>query len=178
MLTPHEQHGKAKLLATVLAVLIIAGVVAIADHMRSKSPAVAITTTSTPTSTTASGTANTVANSGSTTPPVASGSPTTAASGFTDGTYNATNSYFVPSGDQSIKVDVTLKSGVITAASIQNSESDPTSAQFQEDFAAQYKSYVIGKRIGSLRLSVIAGASDTTIGFSSALNQIASRAKA
>lgn len=181
MLTTHEQHSRAKLLATVLSVLVIAGVVVVANHIKGKTTATLTPVVATTSPSSSGSNTNTSSNASSN----ASGSATnsnsstsTSTGAYTDGTYTATNSYFVPSGQQSIEVKLTLSSGTITAASIQNSESDPTSAQFQQDFAAQYKSYVIGQKISSLQLSVIAGASDTSQGFANAVSQIANKAKA
>jgi uncharacterized protein with FMN-binding domain len=174
----HEQHSQAKLLATVVSVIVIAGVVIIADHIKSKSPSMtALSPTTSVTTTPSSGSTNNSSTGSSTTTTPSSSSPTSSG-GFTDGTYSATSDYFVPSGNQSIKVNVTLKSGVITAASVSQSESDPTSAEFQQGFASQYKSYVVGQKIDGLQLSVIAGASDTSQGFANALSQIENKAKA
>lgn len=178
MLQTYEQHSKKKLIATVLAVMVIAGMVVFADAVKSgkfsdeiaehtnshsqtslavKTPAVATNASTTTSSTTPASTTN---------------------SGYRDGTYSATQSYYVPHSNESIKVDLTLSGGVITDISIQNSEGDRDSAAYQQDFAASYKSYVVGKKISGLQLSVIAGASDTTQGFADALSQIATQAQA
>jgi uncharacterized protein with FMN-binding domain len=174
MLTTHEQHSRAKLLATVLSVLVIAGVVVFANHIKSKPTA----TQTLVTTTTKSSSSATSANSNSTSSATNSDNSSSATDTYADGTYTATSDYFVPSGQQSIEVKLTLSGDTITAASIQNSESDPTSSMFQQDFASQYKSYVIGQKISSLQLSVIAGASDTTQGFTNAVSQIETKAKA
>ena len=79
---------------------------------------------------------------------------------------------------ESIQVNLTLKNGVVTDVSIQNSESDRESAAYQQDFASAYKSYVVGKQISGLRLGNVAGASDTTQGFDDAVSKIATQAQA
>ena len=107
-----------------------------------------------------------------------SSTATTANGTYKDGTYTASSSYFVPHSNESIAVSVTLKGGVVTDVSVQNSEGDGESAAYQEDFTASYKSHVVGKKISGLQLSVIAGASDTTQGFNDALSQINSKAQA
>jgi uncharacterized protein with FMN-binding domain len=96
---------------------------------------------------------------------------------YKDGTYAATSKYSVPPGEESIQVTLTLSGGTITDASIQNSENDPESAQFQEDFATSYKSSVVGKKIAVLHLGNIAGASDTAQAFNDALSQITTKAQ-
>jgi uncharacterized protein with FMN-binding domain len=107
--------------------------------------------------------------------------PTPAAastSGYRDGTFSATSSYYVPHSNETINVSLTLQNGVISNAAIINSEGDDQSARYQQDFATVYKSYVVGKKISDLQIGVIAGASDTSQGFNDALSQIASKAKA
>jgi uncharacterized protein with FMN-binding domain len=103
---------------------------------------------------------------------------TTTTSGYKDGTYTATSQYYVPHSYEEIQVSLTVKNGIVTDSSIQNSEGDRESAQFQEQFTAYYKSYVVGKNLSGLSLSRIAGASDTTQGFNDAVTQIQSKAQA
>jgi uncharacterized protein with FMN-binding domain len=112
------------------------------------------------------------------TDPSNTNSSSAATGSYKDGTYTATSNYQVPHGSESIKVNLTLKGGVVTSSSVQNSENNFDSAQFQEGFAATYQSYVVGKKISGLQLGAISGASDTTAGFNEALSQIASQAQA
>lgn len=169
MLSVHEQHGRAKLTATVLAVLVVAGIVIITDHLKAKG--------STAASTFSQSSANQPAASSSTNSQ-SSTSAATSSSTYKDGTYAASDNYFVPHGNESIQVNLTLQNGVITSASVQNSESDPTSAAFQEDFAATFKSMVVGRKISGLQIGVVAGASDTSQAFNQAVSQIATKARA
>lgn len=122
----------------------------------------------------------TTASSTATSSKVASSSSSTAsASGsYKDGTYSVTTAYYVPHGKETIKVTITLKDGTVTDSAIENSENDPESARFQEDFAAEYKSNVVGKKINSVDVSYVAGASDTAQGFDDALAQIVKQAQA
>ncbi|MDB5160541.1 MAG: hypothetical protein JWO99_804 [Candidatus Saccharibacteria bacterium] len=114
------------------------------------------------------------ATTSTTTTPSTSASSTT----YKDGTYTASNQYYVPHGYEDIKVTLTVKSGVVADSTVVNSENDRESQIFQEDFASAYKSYVVGKNIDGLNLSSVAGASDTTNGFNSAVNDIQNQAKA
>jgi uncharacterized protein with FMN-binding domain len=165
MLDTYEQHSKRKLAATILSIVVIAGIVLFADQLRSTSPntisKVVQTTPTTQTSTVPSSTSSNATSNN-----------------YKDGAYTASSSYYVPHGSESIQVNLTVSNGVVTAASITNSESDPTSATYQEDFAATYKSQVVGQKIAGLQLGSIAGASDTTQGFNDALSQIAAKAQA
>lgn len=97
---------------------------------------------------------------------------------YKDGTYQATSNYIVPSGKESIKLTLTVKSGVVTDSSIVNSESNFQSAQFQLDFVDAYKQYVVGKKVNEIKLDYVAGASETTLGFNQALSRIAQQAQA
>jgi uncharacterized protein with FMN-binding domain len=178
MLNTYEKNSKAKLITTIVAVLVVAGFVLIADHLKSEtaenstlaSPSTVVTTTPTTNSSTSSTSSSTSAGTGS--------GSSTASSAYKDGSYSATTSYFVPSGQEQIQVSLTLKDGTVTAVSIQNSEGDRDSASFQQDFASGYKQYVVGKKISGLQIRTIAGASDTTQGFNDALSKIASTAQA
>ena len=191
MLTTYEQRSRLKLATTVIAVLVIAGIVLLADHLKAEkstgspvaqtnpsssaststpsAPAPADTSTNTPANT-STGTDSTSATG--------SPAPVSNTSGYKDGTYKATSSYYVPHGREDIQVSLTLQNGIVTASSIRNSENDFDSAGYQEDFAAEYKQYVVGRKIDGLRLSYIAGASDTTQGFNDAVSRIASQARA
>lgn len=99
-------------------------------------------------------------------------------SNYKDGTYTASSDYYVPHGSETIQITLTIKNGVVSDSQIQNSEGDRESAQFQEDFALEYKSQVVGKNISGLQLSYVAGASDTTQGFNDAVAKIRSQAQA
>ena len=183
MLTTYQRQAKMKLITTVLTLVVIAGVMVLADHLKAKTAALATitTSTSTPAASTSTTTTAPTTSTTSTSSAASTTSPTTTSSstsGFKDGTYNASSSYYVPHGNENIQVSLTISNGVVTKASVQNSEGDPTSAQYQESFAAEYKSAVVGKKISGLQLSVIGGASDTTQGFNDALSQISSKAAA
>ena|SRR6185312_6538921 len=156
-----------KLTATVVTLIVVAGVVILTDNLKPKATTIAShLTPSVSTSTTSS------------TPTTTNSTSSSSTGSFKDGIYSATADYFVPNSDQRIKVTVTLSKGVITSSSVQNSESDPTSASYQEEFASMYKSSVVGQKLSGLQIGAIAGASDTTQGFDDALSQIASQAQA
>jgi uncharacterized protein with FMN-binding domain len=169
MLDTYEKNSHRKLLATVISLVVIAGFVIFADHAKATVSVATNTATQQSTPATAPSTTTT------TTTPVTTSS---SSSGFKDGTFSATSSYYVPNSNESIGVSLTLKDGVITNASIQNSQGDRTSAAYQQSFTDSYKSYVIGKKISSLQLGSVGGASDTTQGFDDAVSQIASQAQA
>lgn len=171
MITPYEQRSKAKLAATIATVLVIAGLVIMSDYVRSHDRQSTATAQVTPSTSMSAGTSNAQGTTSST-------DHQTAAGTFKDGTYAASSSYYVPNGQEQIRVNLTIQNGVITDSTIQNSENDFDSQRYQEDFSATYKSKIVGKNIDGLQLSVIAGASDTTQGFNDALKKITSQARA
>jgi uncharacterized protein with FMN-binding domain len=184
LLETYHTQAKRKLVATLVSLIIIAGVVVYIDHSKALSSSNTAGTTSTSqtaTTSTPSTSSNSSSDSSSSTitPDSSTNSTSTgsSSSSYKDGTYSATADYYVPHGDETIAVSLTIQNGLITNASIQNSEGDRESAQFQENFATSYKSYVVGKSISGLRLSVVSGASDTTQGFNDALTQIATEAQ-
>jgi hypothetical protein len=144
----YERQSKTKLIATILTIVVVAGLVLVIDNLKSKNTSTAQVSTA----------------------PAATSTQSTETTPSSD--------YFVPHGNESIKVSLTLKDGVVTSSNVQNSEGDPDSARFQEDFASSYKSFVVGKKISDVRLGAIAGASDTAQGFNDALEQITSQAQA
>jgi uncharacterized protein with FMN-binding domain len=173
MLDAYEQHSKRKLIAIVVAVIVIAGVVVFADQLKAKGSQSDTTQQTASTATPADNATTTPVASDATSTPTA-----TSDGSVKDGTYTATSNYQVPHGEESIKVNVTLSGGTVTAVSIQNSENDRDSEFYQEEFTANYKSAVVGKKISGLQISSVSGASDTTDGFNQALEQIASQAQA
>lgn len=174
MLETYERRSRTKLIATIVAVLVIAGVVLLADHIRSDTDdggGAALTRTSSTVQTPTTGSASTTATTQS------GGTGMGSSSGaYRDGTYNVVSSYYVPHGQEQIQVSLTLQNGTIASVNVQNSENNFDSAQYQESFAQAYKSHVVGKNISGLRLNVISGASDTTQGFNQALAKIAAQA--
>jgi uncharacterized protein with FMN-binding domain len=191
MLKIYEQNARKKLAATIVGVTIIAGVVVTLDQLKTKAAATANTeipiatdtgdnatpsptATATPTPTPTGAPAVTATKTPAPTRPPVS----TPASGYKNGTFTAASTYYVPHGSETIQVSLTLSQGVVSNVSIQNSQGDNVSARYQQDFAAVYRSYVIGKPVSSLRLNAVAGASDTSDGFNAAVSQIASQARA
>jgi uncharacterized protein with FMN-binding domain len=98
--------------------------------------------------------------------------------GFKDGTYKATGSYSSPGGQESITVSLTLKSGVISAATAKSGANDLTAQEYQMSFIQGYKALVVGKNISDVKLSAVSGSSLTSQGFNSAVQKIETEAKA
>ncbi|HSX53157.1 MAG TPA: hypothetical protein VLF90_02185 [Patescibacteria group bacterium] len=161
--TNAKQKTLAAITIGIAVFLVTIGVKAYNEKQKPTSSSNNITSTQTPT---------TITSKPSSTSPTSSSSP----SSFKDGTYTASVDYFVPPGQETIQINLTIKGGIVTGSSVQNSENNPTSAQFQQDFAAEYKSMVVGKNINGLRLFSVAGASDTTQGFNNAVQQIQNQA--
>ncbi len=98
-------------------------------------------------------------------------------SGFKDGTYTSTGTYNTPGGREEVAVSVTLKDGKVASSSVTAEANAPTSKQFQEEFINNYKQFVTGKSIDSLKLSKVSGSSLTGTGFNAAIEKIKADAK-
>ena len=111
---------------------------------------------------------------------VAGSTATTAStsSGFKDGTYTATAEYATPEATENIKVSVTLKNGIVTDTSSTASMQSRESREYATQFAQNYKSYVVGKSVASIKLSRVSGSSLTSQGFNDAIAQNQTQAKA
>lgn len=102
----------------------------------------------------------------------------TSTSTFKDGTYTAEGDYQTPGGGESIGVTVTLTSGVITDASVDQQGQRGESQEYQAKFASGFKTLVVGKKIDEVSLTRVAGSSLTSSGFNDALDAIENQAKA
>lgn len=95
---------------------------------------------------------------------------------FRDGTYTVTANYNTPENIESITVTLALKNGVIESSSFTSGAAKGKSLRYSRLFADNYKPFVVGKSIDTLRLDTIAGASLTTIGFNNALVKVREQA--
>ena len=102
----------------------------------------------------------------------------TSTASFKDGTYTAKGGYNTPGGRNSIDLSITIKNGAISASSASTNAPDRESELYDQMFLDAYKNYVLGKSVGSVNVSRVAGASLTTQGFNNALEQIANQAQA
>lgn len=139
---------------------------------------------STPTTTTASdATASTSEVTTSTSTPNVSAqtnstTQSTTTSGYKDGTYSATASYYVPRGSNGITAKVTIANGKISSVTTNHTYADRESGMYIDSFDAAIKNAVVGQSADGLSLGRIGGATLTTDGFNDALTQIVTQAKA
>lgn len=113
-------------------------------------------------------------NSGSNSAPMMPYSTST----YKDGNYTAKGDYYTPGGRGTIALNITIKANVITDASIEMGAAGGVSVQYQDAFNTAYKDSVVSKNVNNVSLSRVAGASLTTDGFNTVLEQIKSDAKA
>lgn len=97
---------------------------------------------------------------------------------YADGTYDETGSYVSPGGPREVNVSLTVTGDVITDASFEGLATDPTSVRFQKEFADNYKTMIVGKKISDVNLTKVAGSSLTPKGFNDALEKIKAKAQA
>ncbi len=152
---------------------------------KSDTNAVASTTTSTVTSTTtASATPSATPTTSVTPTPSATSTPTPTptpstipTSGYKDGTYKATVSYFVPHDQNSMTATITIANGEITGVSTTNQYGDHESASYINDFKSSISNAVVGKKIDKASVGRVGGASLTSEAFNEALDQVMNQAK-
>ncbi len=97
---------------------------------------------------------------------------------FKDGSYTSEGNYTSPAGPEAIKVTLTLSNGVITNSTVVSEATATFSKRYQGMFVDNYKQYVIGKNIDSLKLDKVSGSSLTPKGFNDAVAKIKVSAKA
>jgi hypothetical protein len=100
------------------------------------------------------------------------------AGNYKDGSYSAIGKYYSPGGQESIKVSLTLKNNLVTDSQAESGANDPTASSYQSIFISNYKKFVIGKKITSIKLANVSGSSLTSQGFQDALKQIEKQTKA
>lgn len=96
---------------------------------------------------------------------------------YVDGEYEQTGVYTSPGGAEELGVKLTLKDDVIENVEVEVKATLPVSKKLQEDFAANYKDQVVGKKIDEVKLDKISGASLTPKGFNDAIEKIKEQAQ-
>src|SRR5487761_1154603 len=91
---------------------------------------------------------------------------------YKDGNYTAVGKYYSPGGQESVKVSLDLKNDIITNSAVESGANDPTAISYQTIFITNYKKYVEGKKINTIKVSNVSGSSLTSQGFANALKQI------
>ncbi|MBP9818293.1 hypothetical protein KBC75_06135 [Candidatus Shapirobacteria bacterium] len=96
---------------------------------------------------------------------------------YKDGEYSAEGMYTSPAGPEQIKVDLTVKDGVVTDSTVTAEATVPKSVFMQGVFVDNYKPMVVGKNLNEIKLDKVAGSSLTPKGFNDALDKIREQAK-
>lgn len=91
---------------------------------------------------------------------------------YRDGTYQANGTYQSPNGSENIIVVLELESDRVTDVVITINPNNPTTANYQGQFADGIGALVIGEDIDTLDITVVAGSSLTSAGFREALTAI------
>lgn len=157
--TPKTNKTGLAIAAVVVVLVVILAVVKFTGK-KNDSPAVTDTSTDTPTT-----------NQTSEQP-----SPTNTGT-YKDGTYTATGHYPSPGGPETIKITLTLKGGAVTDATAVPQAERPISKNFQNIFAQNFKTQVVGVNIQNLKLDKVSGSSLTPKGFNEAVEQIKTQAQ-
>ncbi|AZZ51059.1 FMN-binding protein [Rathayibacter festucae] len=97
---------------------------------------------------------------------------------YADGTYEADGSYTSPGGNESVGVELTLESGVVTAVTVTPESENPTGQEYQTRFASGISGEVVGKSLDELDVTKVSGSSLTSGGFNDAVETIKADAAA
>jgi uncharacterized protein with FMN-binding domain len=128
--------------------------------------------------------AQTPTSNNSSSAPVVSEAPSTAAgsgsggSTYKDGTYTEDGTYESPAGLARITVKVTLAKDIVTAINVNGHATDATAKSYQGAFDSGIAGKVVGKKIDSLNVTVVSGSSLTSGGFDEAIKKIEASARA
>lgn len=96
---------------------------------------------------------------------------------YADGTYTKTGTYTSPAGSETVVVSIVLENDVVKSATFTGQATNPGSKLNQGKFSAGFSSYVVGKPIDDVALTVVNGSSLTPKGFMNALAQIKADAR-
>lgn len=168
-----SSHSRTPKIIGALAIAVVVGVGGfLAINGASALKTSTITTTSSSGSTSQTPTNTTPATSPATTP--------TSPSGLTykDGTYDATASYRVPGGRNSLTVTLSIARDKIIAVKTTNSYADRESASYVDSFDTGISSAVVGTSLSDAFVSRVGGATLTTGAFDVTLRTIINNAKA
>ncbi|MBX9471772.1 hypothetical protein [Microcella sp.] len=91
---------------------------------------------------------------------------------YRDGSFQANGTYQSPNGSENIIVVLELANDIVTDVEITINPNNPTTANYQGQFADGIGDLVIGQDIDTLDVTVVAGSSLTSNGFREALNAI------
>jgi len=91
---------------------------------------------------------------------------------YRDGLYQANGPYESPNGSENIIVAIELVNDIVVDVTITGSPNNPTTANYQGQFADGIGDIILGEDIDTLDVTVVAGSSLTGNGFREALAAI------
>jgi uncharacterized protein with FMN-binding domain len=91
---------------------------------------------------------------------------------YRDGSFQANGTYQSPNGSENIIVVLELQNDIVTDVDIITNPNNPTTANYQSQFADGIGEIVIGEDIDTLDVTVVAGSSLTSNGFREAVSAI------
>ena len=97
---------------------------------------------------------------------------------YKDADYSVSVTYKAPDQlEHGVTVKLTLKGDIVTASDVIFAKAEGATANYQKNFAATYKTQVIGKSLDRINLARVGGASLTSNAWNNAKAQIAAQAK-
>lgn len=157
-------------------IVIIAGIIGYTNMGKTADTTAEQPATSTPSTTPTDTTTDKPAASAPSTP--TNTTPTAAETKYKDGTYDAQGNYISPGGAETVGVKLTIKNDIVIDAVFTPEATLPASVNFQGQFAAGYKEFVIGMKLDDINVGKVSGSSLTPKGFNDAVAKIKVEAKA
>lgn len=100
-----------------------------------------------------------------------------AASGFSDGSYEAVGEYQSPAGSEAVSVNLTIEQGLITAVTVTPQAENEVSRKLQGQLAEGIGQLVVGKPLADVEaFAVVNGSSLSPLGFQQAVESIREQA--
>ena len=96
---------------------------------------------------------------------------------YKDGTYTASASYQVPRDTNTLNATITLVNDTITKISTTSDYNSGESRRYTSGFASSISNAVKGKKISDSKVSVVGGASLTSMAFNDVIDSVISKAK-
>ena len=96
---------------------------------------------------------------------------------YKDGNYTSTINYMSSDGQEGITVNLKLDNDEIMSTTATPMFNNPVSESYLNKFIAAYQPYVVGKKLNTISLSTVAGASASTKAFNKAILDIQTQAK-
>lgn len=96
---------------------------------------------------------------------------------YKNGVYEASTTYKVPGSTNTLNASITIENDVITKITTTNTVTSQKSKEYTDPFDSGISKEVVGKKLGSAKISILSGASLTTNAYNTVLDSVISKAQ-